>query len=98
LWELGSGPEFTRRRGACGRLERQRGAELNPRFAGDSACEHRNPTGWYRYTTRRNRYSTNHSRANARLYFAQWNSEHDYAGIDVPEQFDSRKHHATIHG
>ena len=73
---MGPSPEFTRRSGACGRLEQQFWTKLNPRFADNSAREHRNPAG-------RNRDSTPNSWAN-------------YAGIDLTERFDSRKHHAAI--
>jgi hypothetical protein len=98
LWKLGSSPEFSRRRSARGGLEQQHWTKLNPWFAGDATRERRNPTGWHRHATCRNRDSTNYAWTKPWFHLSQRNSEHHYAGIDVPDQFDSGTYHATLHG
>src|ERR1019366_8564934 len=82
LCELGCSSEFPRRSAACGWFE-QRWTELNPRFAGDPASENRDP-------------ASNPAANNPWLRFAQWDSEHNRAGVELTEHSHPRKHHATF--
>jgi hypothetical protein len=96
LCELGCSSEFPRRSAACGWFE-QHWTELNPRFAGDPASEHRHPAGQYCYSTGRNRDSASNPGANNPwLRFAQWDSEHNRAGVDLTEHSHPRKQHAAF--
>jgi hypothetical protein len=56
-----------------------------PGSPGDPASEHRNPAGQYRD-------SANHTG----LHFAQWNSAHNRAGVELSEHPDPRKQHSAF--
>jgi hypothetical protein len=85
---LGNSPKF--RRSAAGGWFEPRGTRLNAWFA-DRTSDRRGKSA------DRCRGSANRSWANhAWLFFAQWNSEHEHAGLEPNQPFRGRKRHAAV--